>query len=265
VDPFFAEVLLGLERAANAQGYSVLLGHSEFDDAQQAANLKSLLEKGVDGLVINSPVVNDTFRDLVARLSVPCVLLQFYDPSLAVDFVHNDDRTAAYEAACYLIGLGHTRLACIAGLTYPEHTAHQRQQGYEQALREHGLPLRAEYFVVSDYSMQQGYDLFRQLWALPERPSALMTYSDLLALGALRAAADLGVSVPGDVSILGFDDIELAGFTVPRLTTVYQEKHLLGQMAFEQIRRRRADPSLPPQRHVVPAHLVVRESCAPPA
>jgi len=261
IDPYFSEVLLGIERVANAQGYAVLMEHSGYDERQQMVNLNLLLENGVDGVIINSPMVTDEFYALLRKLTIPCVMLQFYDETLPVDFIHTDDLNAAYQATAYLLDLNHTRVACIAGWANPEHSAYQRRAGYQKALLERGLPIRKDYFVVSQYSIEEGYNYFKQLRALPESPTALITYSDLLALGVLRAAADMGLSVPGDVSVIGFDDIELASYTVPRLTTVYQEKAVMGQMAFERLHQRIQNPGLPLERKVLPTHLVVRESC----
>jgi LacI family transcriptional regulator len=263
IDPFFSAVLHGLERAATAEGYGVLVGNSEFLLEQQESNIDLLIDKGIDGMIINSPIVTEEFYALLRELTIPCIMLQFYDESLPVDFIHPDDLTAAYNATSHLLDLNHTRVACIAGFAYRQHSAYQRGEGYRKALQDRGLPFREDYFVVTDYSIQQGYDTFTQLRALPDPPTAFIAYSDELAMGALRAAADLGLSVPGDVSIIGFDDLDLASYTIPRLTTVFQEKALLGQLAFERLRSRIDDPSLPPQRTILPTRLIVRESCGP--
>lgn len=263
VDPFFSAVLYGLERAANAEGYGVLLGNSEFNSERQEANIDLMIEKGIDGLIVTSPIVTDGFYDQLRKLTIPCLMLHFFDETLPVDFIHPDDLTAAYEVVSYLLDLNHRRIACIAGYAYPQHSAYQRRKGYRKALQERGLPLREDYFIVTDYSTQQGYEAFKKLRALPDPPTAFFTYSDQLAMGAARAAADLGLSVPGDVSITGFDDLELASYTIPRLTTIYQEKTSLGQLAFERILSRINHPSLPPERTILPTRLIVRESCGP--
>ena len=116
---------------------------------------------------------------------------------------------------------------------------------------------------MTQYLTLQGYAAFKSLLSLPEPPTALLTYSDLLAIGALRAAADLGLHVPEDVSIIGFDDIELASFSVPRLTTVNQDKKRMGELAFQQIQRRIAHPELAPEHIVLPTRLIIRESSTP--
>lgn len=263
IDPFFSEVLNGLERSANASGYGVLLRHSEFSNQVQMDNLDLLIRKNIDGLIINSPIMSDAFTEAIRKLKCPCLLLQYYDENLPVDYIHTDDMTAAYETTSYLIALGHTRIACIAGFAYPQHSAFHRRAGYEKALKEHNIPVNHKYFVTTHYTIQEGFDQFNHLRSLNKPPTAFITYSDLLALGAVRAATDNGYSIPEDISIIGFDDIEISSFTVPRLTTVFQEKSLMGQLAFERIRGRISDPTLLPERKILPARLVIRESCGP--
>ncbi len=263
IDPFFSEVLFGLDRAAGAAGYAILERNSEFNHEVQMNNLGLLLQKNVDGLIINSPIMTAEFMGVLNKIKCPCLFLQYFDPDLPFDFIHTDDFQAAYNAANHLIALGHRRIACIAGFAYPQHSAYQRRSGYEQALKDNDLTVDKTYFIPTQYALQEGYDAFNKLMALKRKPSAILTYSDSLALGAVRAAADAGLTVPGDVSLVGFDDIEISSFTVPRLTTIAQEKSLMGQLAFERIRARIADSTLPTERQVLPARLVVRESTGP--
>jgi DNA-binding LacI/PurR family transcriptional regulator len=132
--------------------------------------------------------------------------------------------------------------------------------GYQQALDELGLKMPDGYHALSDYSMQQGYEIATRMRSLTKPPTAFITYSDQIALGVLRAAADMGLTVPGDVSIIGFDDIGLASFTVPRLTTVYQDKQKIGEAAFSLIRKRLEKPDRPLENVVLPTRLMIRES-----
>ncbi|MHC1784586.1 MAG: LacI family DNA-binding transcriptional regulator [Anaerolineaceae bacterium] len=263
IDPFFSEIMFGLEHEAAASGYGLLLQNSEFDQGVQMDNLQMLLEKNIDGLIVNSPIMTADFMAATRKAKFPILFLQYYDEELPFDFIHTDDFQASYEAACHLIELGHKRIACIAGFTYPQHSVFNRRAGYEQALKDNNLPVDKTLIGNTQYAMQEGYDVFNKMRALKKPPTAFLTYSDLLALGAARAAADQGLEIPRDVSIVGFDDIEIAAFTVPRLTTIRQEKALMGRLAFERIQARIADPSLPTERHILPARLVVRESSGP--
>jgi LacI family transcriptional regulator len=265
IDPFFSEIMVGLEHAAAASGYGLLLQNSEFDNQVQMDNLQMLLEKNIDGLIVNSPIMTADFMAAIRKAKFPILFLQYYDEELPIDFIHTDDFQAAYEAVCHLIELGHRRIACIAGFAYPQHSAFHRRAGYEQALKDHDLPVDKALFANTQYAMQEGYDVFNKMRTLKNPPTAFLTYSDLLALGAVRAAADAGLEIPKDVSIVGFDDIEISSFTVPRLTTIRQEKALMGRLAFERIQARIINPSLPTTHQILPASLVVRESTRPAA
>ncbi len=263
IDPFFSEVMVGLERAAASSGYGLLLQNSEFDIRVQMDNLQLLLQKNIDGLVVNSPIMTAEFMAAVCKLKFPVLFLQYFDKDMPIDFIHTDDFTAAYDAVNHLIGLGHRRIACVAGFAYPQHSAFHRRAGYEQALRDHKLPVDNTLFIATQYAMQEGYDAFKRLHAQKLPPTAYLTYSDYLALGVTRAAADAGLDIPGDVSVVGFDDIEISAYTCPSLTTISQQKTAMGQAAFERICARIADPSLPVGRQILPARLVVRESTGP--
>jgi LacI family transcriptional regulator len=263
VDIYFSEVLSSIERSALQAGYGVLLRHTADDEADQARAIHSMLDQQVDGLIINSPTLAPDLYEMVGQMGRPCVFLHFYDPACPTDFIQSDDRAAALDATRYLISLGHRRIACLAGCGYEQNSTSQRRIGYEQALIEAGITLRPDYFVMRNYEASDGYEMFNRLCALDEPPSACITYSDLLALGAIRAAKDRGLDVPGDVSIIGFDDIALASYTVPRLTTVYQDRQKIGELAFEQIMARLKDPTRPQEQIILPTRLVIRESTGP--
>jgi LacI family transcriptional regulator len=263
IDTYFSEVLTSLEGAAYQAGYDVMLRHTERDGENQDNAISAWMNKNIDGLIINSPLIDDAFYELVDQLNCPCVLLHVEDERFQGDIIRGNDMQASEEAVKYLIGLGHERIACIDGIAYPYHTASYRRIGYEKALRDAGLPVRDEYIVHTDYEVNEGYQGFKTLMNLPEPPTAIFTYYDLLAIGAMRAAADMGIKIPQDVSITGFDDIVLAQYCTPRLTTIDQNKKRIGEMAIELIMDRIKDSSLPPRQIVLPMNLVIRETTGP--
>lgn len=263
VDAYFSEVLCSLESAAHDADYHVMLRHTEREGENQGAAIEAWLNRKIDGLIVNSPYLTEGFYDLIHKLSCPVVFLHFNDPTYEVDTICNDDWAAGYEATRHLIELGHTRIGCIAGCAFEYHSAWQRRIGYQKALAEAGLAPREEYFDCTFYAMEEGYQLFKKMRNLPEPPTAFITYSDQLAIGVIRAAADMGLTVPGDISVVGFDDIELASFVTPRLTTIYQDKALIGEIAVKLILKRLEDPARPLERIVLPARLVIRESTGP--
>ncbi len=263
VDAYFSEILSSIEETAHAAGYQVVLRHTEREGEDQGAAIVAWMNKNIDGLIFNSPVITTDFYELIQKLNCPCVFLHFNDSAFSGDTISSDDLAAGTEATRYLIRLGHRRIACLEGYTYQYHSAFQRRIGYENALREAGLPIRDDYIALTDYSIEEGYRQFTLLMQMPEPPTAFITYSDLLAIGAIRAASDLGLAVPNDVSVIGFDDIELASFTTPRLTTIYQDKKLIGDLAVRQILKHLQHPDLQPENIILPFRLVVRESTGP--
>ncbi|MBI9049704.1 MAG: LacI family DNA-binding transcriptional regulator [Anaerolineaceae bacterium] len=263
VDVYFAEVLTSLEAAAHDAGYSVLLRHTERDCENQGDAISEWMNKNIDGLIINSPLIDDQFHDLIEKLNCPCVLLHVDDPLFKGDIIRGNDQDITEEAVNYLIGLGHERVACIAGITYDYHTAAQRRAGYEKALQGANIPINNEWFVSTEYGVDEGYQQCKSLMSLTNPPTAIFTYSDLLAIGAMRAVVDSGLHIPKDVSIIGFDDIQLAEYCIPRLTTIYQDKKRIGELAIELILKRIENPDVPPSQIILPMDLVVRESSGP--
>ncbi|MNI57518.1 putative HTH-type transcriptional repressor ExuR [compost metagenome] len=178
--------------------------------------------------------------------------------------VCSDNTAGAMLAVEYLSKLGHRRIAHISGgmNTVP---GRQRQNGYVEAIKRHGLELREDYIVEGAfYSLENGYAAMQRLLELPERPSAVFASGDLLALGAVMAAKDSGLSVPGDISVMGYDDIELARYVTPSLTTMRQDTASLGLRAAEILLASIDRKGTAMEAIVLPVEVIERESCAPP-
>lgn len=263
VDDYFSEVLCSLETEASNAGYNVLLRHTEPVTKDQSFAIQNWINQNLDGFIFNSPLITDEFQKQIDKLNCPCVLLHVKKPDCKCDVIRVNDEQISQVAVEYLIELGHQRIACISGITYEHHTASERKIGYEEALRSAGFQIRDEYFKETDYNIHEGYDAFMELMKLPDKPTAIFTYSDQLALGALRAASDLRLSVPKDVSIIGFDDVKMASFSSPRLTTIFQDKELMGKLAIRQILKHIQNPDLPNETIEIPTRLMIRESTGP--
>jgi LacI family transcriptional regulator len=141
--------------------------------------------------------------------------------------------------------------------------AEDRLQPYQESLRAAGLPVDQELIIKCGPTIEDGYQAARQLLKLPARPTALIAINDLLAIGALRAAADLGLHIPTDLSLVGFDGIHMSKYLVPRLTTVAKDSIGVGQEAVKQLLARINDPDLPRQKISIPTRLTIRESTGP--
>jgi LacI family transcriptional regulator len=177
--------------------------------------------------------------------------------------VMSDNPRGAAVAVEHLHDLGHRRIATITGLVETRPGA-DRLRGYRDALRARGLAFRDEYVAYGDFYVESGQHAMNRLLDLDEPPTAVVCASDLMALGAIRAVAERGLEVPRDVSIVGFDDIQLAGHVQPPLTTLRQNKARLGAEAGRALTRLIAADAAVPEAMTLPVELVVRASTAPP-
>lgn len=244
-------------------------------------DLEGLIAQGaVDAVALTEPAVDDPRLAVLRRYDVPFAFLGTCEEGgeLAADasFVDGDNVGGAREAVEHLIALGHRRIACLAGVAGLVSTRH-RLQGYRQAMQAAGLPVDDKWIVDGESTKQGGRRAMEILLGMglgqgDSKPTAVFACNDLMAVGALRAARDAGLAVPGDVSVVGFDGIPLAEMVEPALTTVQQPIYDLGRRLADVLLSlledaRQADgghQNRPVRRHVVPCRLVVRKSTGPP-
>jgi DNA-binding LacI/PurR family transcriptional regulator len=261
-DPFAAEVVLGIEEAANDNNYSVLLANSHAHPDREMKVVRSFEERRVDGIIVTSSRVGAAYAELLSRMRVPIVLLNNQHPSEFMHAVMIDNPAASLQATRHLIELGHRRIAYI-GDRFGCQSDTERFGGYRTALDLACLAFHPEYVVHGDGRPEGGVAALETLLRLPSPPTAVFCYNDMTALGAMRAAASAGRRVPGDISVVGFDDLFMAEYSTPRLTTVRQPMRQMGRIALEKLMRLLGGAESPPTTKV-PGELVVRESTAPP-
>lgn len=229
-DPFFSEIIRGIEVTAAAQDYLVLIGDCAHQDQQEKTFVNLILTKQIDGmLLLGSRLPFDASLEEQRNLP-PMVMANEFAPELALPTVHIDNLTAAFNAIAYLQNLGHEKIACIAG---PEEMplCHYRMQGYVQAIRRTGAEIPAHYITRGDFSYESGAKALTRLLSLREPPTAIFCHNDIMALGALSQAKRSGLRIPEDLSIMGFDDIALAQYCDPPLTTIRQPRFDIGREA----------------------------------
>jgi LacI family transcriptional regulator len=227
---FFAELVRAFEDECYRQGYSLILCNSEDDPGREIIYLRTLMSKRVDGLVMISAGRDDHLCRLLSTTWLPLVIVDREIEGVTADLVEVDHEHGGYLAARHLLDLGHRRIAAIAG---PGDlvVSKQRVFGFERALAEAGTPRPAEYLIHASFTTQGGYEAARRLLGLAKQPTAVFACNDLLALGAIHAMREAGMRVPQDLSVVGFDDIALAAFVSPRLTTIRQPKQRIGELA----------------------------------
>ncbi|CAH1213853.1 putative HTH-type transcriptional repressor ExuR [Paenibacillus auburnensis] len=259
--PFFGAVIESFKQVAVAKGYALMFISKDVG-GKQSGYLENCRIHGVDGVVVFLSDYEDPYFLELLESDIPTVILDY--ETAQSHTVCSDNTAGAMLAVEYLTSLGHSRIAHISGglNTIP---GRRREEGYVAAMKTHGLELRKDYIVEGAfYALENGYAAMQRLLELPDRPTAVFASGDLLALGAVMAARDSGLSVPEDISVMGYDDIELARYVTPALTTVRQDTASLGTRAAEILLASIDRKGTGMEAIVLPVEVVVRESCAPP-
>jgi LacI family transcriptional regulator len=260
-NPYFAELIRWIEEAAFQRGYNIILCNAHGDAHKQAAYLRLLMEKRIDGLVLVASGADDE-RDLLRRHeSVPIVQLERALPGLDADLVLAGQEEGAWQATRHLIELGHRAIACVSGpADLPR--ARERVGGFLRAMEEAGLAVAQDHIVHDEFTSAGGHAAFTRLLAAPQPPSAVFVTSDLMALGGLCAAGELGVRVPQQLSVVGYDDIGGAVYASPPLTTIAPPKRDMAKLAIEQLIDRIKRRTGPLRSTALDSRMVVRASTA---
>jgi LacI family transcriptional regulator len=258
-DPFYSEILMGVEAELRQAGMHTMLEVIGEDEIKDPARWRILRERRADGVILNGPFVPASFIVKLHTLGIPVVLVDNFLRHTPVDAVVCDDRGGARAVAEHVLSLGHRRIAVISG---PEdwYSNQERCAGFIDAFATRGL--EAPTILRSDATtFETGQQLAQQ--ALELKPTAILAVNDAMAMGASVTARNAGLSIPKDLTITGFDDVDMASrWTVP-LTTVRVQKPYLGRAAARQFMARCADDNAPQQRIVITTALVQRGSSGP--
>lgn len=260
-NPFFAEVARAIEDASFAQNYSVILCNSEGDLEKQQTYTNVLIENRVAGILFVAAGVSTELVNELGQRRVPLVIVDREVPGVKADTVLTNHAQGGCLATQHLIDLGHRRIACIAGNSEVSPSA-ERVTGYRETLKKNGISFDECLVVKGDFQYESGYEATRQLLQLSRPPTAVFACNDLMAVGCISAARELGLRVPDDLSVVGFDDVRLASFTNPPLTTIVQPKVEIGTLATQMLLERLADLEAPSRFKRLDTKLCVRRSTA---
>lgn len=257
-NPFYPEVVLGVEDAARRRGSSVLLCNAADDAERESGYLDLLLERRVDAAIIASGSMARRHAQRLAEFPVPVVLVNVHPSPDGLPAVACDDHTGGWLAATHLLSCGHRRLLHIAGPSEAGQTS-QRLDGVRAAVDAHA---DAELLVLEgDGHLEGGRRTMTQAAQVLTPPFGVVAHNDLTAIGALSVLRDLGLGVPSEVGIVGFDDIALSAYVGPPLTTVAQQKYEMGVWAVDAVAALLDGHQV--QGRMLPVELVVRRSTAP--
>lgn len=267
-NPHFWATAEAVELEARDHGYHLLLSSASLKQEYAKEIFNDLSHRRIDGLIVPG-----TFRLLAEedqasfgrfmKRQFPIVEISDFDNEwYGVDQVWSNYASATDEAIAYLLRLNHRRIALLFGVESPV-LARDRFEPYREGLLKGGIPVEEELIVRCGPTIEEGYQATLTLLNLPQRPTAIIAINDLLAIGALRAIHDRGLRVPEDISLMGYDDISMAKYLVPRLTTVTKDIDLVGRAAVKLLLERLNHPDAPLRSEFYPAQLIIRESTAP--
>jgi LacI family transcriptional regulator len=259
-NPFYAELARTIENEAESRGYTLVFGNSEQSAERELQYVRAFLDRKVDGLFIISGSNSSELSALASELHTPYILLdRRLNYTGETNFFGVDGIAGACMATRHLISLGHVR---IVGLCGPAHLGVDRATGYRRAMEDAGLAADIRY--AERFERLAAYEAARTILEGPSPPSAIFASNDVAAISVLRAAADLGLALPDDLAVVGFDDIQEGKYSIPRLTTVAQPTVELGQVAtshlIDLIESESGHETHSTVRLIKP-QLIIRESC----
>lgn len=259
-NPFYSELVRGVERSCFERGYSLVLCNTEGDEQRMNRNLETLMQKRVDGLLLLCTETHQPSKEIMQRYpSVPTVMMDWAPFDGTSDLIQDNSLLGGDMATQHLIDKGYRRIACITG-PLDKTPARLRQEGYLAAMDRAGLPVHDGYQITADFEFNGGFEAMQKLLTQALRPQAVFIGNDAMAFGAYQALYQAGLSVPQDMAIIGYDDIELARFMTPPLTTIHQPKDELGELAIDVLIHRMAQPALQQQRLQLTPVLIERGS-----
>jgi len=260
VDSFYAAVVQGIGDECRERGYGIFLWNTLDSAEKELEYLRQAREKRTDGILLYPVQADLRYLEELKRSAAPVVFLNRHTDDPSFDHVMNDNVHGAYLAANHLIQKGHTKITYICAKPNAS-TGQERIAGCRMAIKEAGYPPEALDLLFCEESIESSYRLVKELLARQNPPSALFMWDDRLAVSAIKAIREAGLRIPNDVAVVGYDDIEIAAYLYPPLTTVRQTSHQIGETAARILLNKLESETSPgPQKIVLKPELVIRET-----
>ncbi|SIS67601.1 LacI family DNA-binding transcriptional regulator [Neptunomonas antarctica] len=244
-------------------GYTLIVASNNYNAEKEREHINQMVSHGVDALFLIGNSRDEAIYQLLQAKEIPYVLTWTVDPRHQHPCIGFNNHTAAATVTDYLLDLGHQKIAMISGFVKNNDRAYERLQGVRDALGRRGLILPDEYLIEGPFGVERGREAFRLLMSRPQPPTAVICGSEPFAYGAIFESKHLGIDIPRQVSITGFDDMWLASSISPRLTTVRTPQQQMGVLAAKYLVSKLKGEDVPTP-HPLETELIVRESCAPP-
>jgi DNA-binding LacI/PurR family transcriptional regulator len=267
-DPFFSEILEGIDDVAQENGYSLFIASAQDDPVRENSIIQTMREHRVDGVILCSPNLTPQQSKQINSYNIPIVAINNQASQGYRFAIYHDDTDGGRQICLHLISLGHKKIAFLGNIAAGR-TNLERLVGFKQAMEEANLSVPVDFIHhASGNSPEHGLEGVEYYLHLPEMPTAVICYNDLMAIGVLKELHRAGLRVPEDISVTGFDNIIYSGFTRPPLTTFDQPKRFLGSeaahMMFEQLNARTIPPSGAPIVTRLKGNLLIRQSTKVP-
>ncbi len=265
-NPFFPELIHEFEQVAISKGYEILIGSTNYEPRTMELCARRMLERNVDGVAIMTFGVEEFVLDRFIAENTPIIFIDASPKHPHSDTLIVDYGAGIHEGVQHLAVLGHRKIGFISG-PLRLHSAEQRQTAFTGSLRQVGIVARPEWIIEGDHTLDGGRDAMKRMLALKEQPTAVMCSNDLTAIGVQHALFEANLKVPDDFSLIGFDDVHLAEYTIPPLTTVRMSCKDLAQAAVASlISRMQTDPGRPetPASTNIHTRLIVRQTTGLP-
>lgn len=264
LNPFFPEIVRGVDDYARKDNYNVILVNTDNDYEVETSSLDMFINRRIDGLIISGIAGGKKDKKFIQRIidkKIPVILIDRYIPDFKCSHVITDNFKAAFEATNYLIGLGHKKIGVISS---PQKIKifKDRLEGYKKALKENGIVYKEEYTVDGEESIQSGYQSIKKLLKHNnDNITAVFTMCDFLAFGVYKYLKEKNIKIPDDISIISIDDINTSSIITPSLTTMAQRKYLMGREATKILIDSIKKGEMPQKKLVLDAKLIIRDSC----
>ena len=259
-NPFYPELARGVEDAANSAGFTVLLCNVDRDVSKERDYINSLITKNVSGIILVKRQISLEEIDQVKQHMAVVLVDSATPPHSYYNVINVDDRDGVNRALAYLYDNGHRKIAFVKGLD-DSLSSHDRFRAYTDFFRAKKMFVNKQFICEGAYSWNSGYEMSRRLLALSDPPTAILAANDLMAIGCMKAAQEMGLNVPGDVSVVGFDNLDITNLCSPPLTTINQPKYEIGMKSVELLLRcLQGGNGAATEKVILPTTFVKRES-----
>ncbi|MFJ5622700.1 LacI family DNA-binding transcriptional regulator [Peribacillus loiseleuriae] len=255
----FSEIISGIDTVATEKGYQVLLGNINNRMEKAQSYINHLKQKQVDGVILLTVKLAQELWEEIAH-DYPIVLASDFVEKLNIPAVCIDNLNCGYQITEHLIKLGHQKIAHVSG-SLDVAISRERAQGYRKALHHYNIPVDESFMIEGDYSIGCGYSSVKKLMKQDNKPTAIFFGNDEMAMGGIKAAKEMGIRVPEDLAVIGFDDIKFSAVFDPALTTIAQPFHEMGRKSMELLLKIMNDEPLEHEKYVIESQFIVRESC----